>query len=91
MRTRHTPEYLASKIIHDDRFNADRERREAHTRVYDEGMRELNAPYPEQREPTRGPDPISDDMAWFAFALLYAVLFGVLAVIVKFKVWEWFA
>lgn len=51
-------------VIRTNRFDSDRNRRAAHDREYDEGMRETNARYPEQLEATRGPDCIDDDVSF---------------------------
>ena len=53
-------------IIRTNRFDSDRNRRAAHVREYDEGMRELNAPPPDmaQLPQTRGPDCIDDDVSF---------------------------
>ena len=51
-------------VIHTNRFDHQRNRRARHVREYDEGMRELNARYPEQLEATRGPDCIDDDVSF---------------------------
>lgn len=51
-------------IIRTNRFDHQRDRRAAHVREYDEGMRETNARYPEQLEATRGPDCIDDDVSF---------------------------
>ena len=51
-------------VIHTNRFDAQKNRRARHVREYDEGMRELNARYPEQLEATRGPDCIDDDVSF---------------------------
>ena len=51
-------------VIHTNRFDHQRDRRVRHIREYDEGMRELNAKYPEQLEATRGPDCIDDDVSF---------------------------
>ena len=77
-------------VIRDDRFNAARERKAMIDREYDNFMREVNAAPMEQLEATRGGDPIADDLAWIAFGLLAGVMVGVLAVIVKFRIWEFF-
>jgi hypothetical protein len=51
-------------VIQTNRFDAQKNRRARHVREYDEGMRELNARYPEQLEATRGPDCIDDDVSF---------------------------
>jgi len=51
-------------VIHTNRFDAQKNRRARHVREYDEGMRELNARYPEQLEATRGPDCIDDNVSF---------------------------
>lgn len=52
------------ELIRTTRFDHQRDRRARHIREYDEGMRELNARYPEQLEATRGPDCIDDDVSF---------------------------
>lgn len=54
------------ELIRTNRFDHQRDRRARHVREYDEGMRELNARYPEQMEATRGPDPLHDDISMMA-------------------------
>lgn len=55
---------MRDNIIRTTRFDQQRNRRAAHVREYEEGMRELNAKYPEQLEATRGPDCIDDDVSF---------------------------
>lgn len=67
-------------IIRTVRFDSDRDRRARHVREYDEGMRELNARYPEQMEATRGPDHLHDDismMARIAGVIVGGLVFGI--------------
>lgn len=80
-RTRHTPEYLASNVIHTNRFDTDRERRAKMQDEYRRGLAELNAPLPdmEQLDATRGPDPVGEDVRTvIATVLIGAVVFGML-------------
>lgn len=57
---------MRDNIIRTTRFDHQRDRRAAHVREYDEGMRELNAPPPDmvQLPQTRGPDCIDDDVSF---------------------------
>ena len=67
-------------IIRTNRFDSDRNRRAALSREYEDGMRELNARYPEQLEETRGPDPLHDDisiMARIAGLILGGLVFAI--------------
>ena len=55
---------MRDNIIRTTRFDHQRDRRAAHVREYDEGMRELNASYQAQLPQTRGPDCIDDDVSF---------------------------
>lgn len=78
-------------VIRTDRFDGQRNRQAKLDADYASGLAEINAPVPgmEQLRQTRGPDPISADVAWIMFGLLAGVLVGVLGFVVKFRVWEY--
>lgn len=75
-------------VIHTNRFDSARDRRARHVREYEEGMRELNARYPEQMEATRGPDCISEDLHFLKFGLIAGLAVCIVATLVKFRAWE---
>lgn len=75
-------------VIHTNRFDAQKNRRARHVREYDEGMRELNARYPEQLEATRGPDCIAEDLRFLKFGLFAGLAVCIVATLVKFRAWE---
>lgn len=77
-------------VIRTDRFDGQRNRIAQHVRDYDEGMRELNARYPEQLDVTRGPDAVGEDVRFIFAGIIAGLLVGVLACIVKFRAWEYF-
>lgn len=64
-------------IIRTTRFDSARNRRAKLAREYDEGMREINARYPEQHRAKRGPDPIGEEItaAGFIVSALVVAIF----------------
>lgn len=75
-------------IIRTTRFDSARERRAKLAREYEEGMRELNARYPEQLDATRGPDCIDEDVRFIMRGLAAGLIVGL--VLTGWKFWPAF-